>query len=179
MRASGYERAANDYYVEPRSCIDALLDAEEFTGSVWDPACGGGNIPRACNDRKLWAMGTDIADRGYGARADFLDPNLPGCMMATSIISNPPFRPLRYWVDVALRRTTDRVAVLARLAFLEGQERRSWFATVPLCRVYVLSKRISMPPGGTDVKAIGGSIAYAWFLFAHGFHGEPVVRWLA
>ncbi len=37
-------RSANDFYCEPRSAIDALLDAEPFEGLVWDPAAGDSAI---------------------------------------------------------------------------------------------------------------------------------------
>jgi hypothetical protein len=43
-RGSGYVRASDDFYREPRWAVDALLDVERFDGIVWDPACGSGNI---------------------------------------------------------------------------------------------------------------------------------------
>ena len=66
MRASGYERAAADWYVEPAWIVHALLDVEDFPGLSWDPACGGGNIPKILRQRGMLAEGTDMVDRGFG-----------------------------------------------------------------------------------------------------------------
>ena len=71
-----------------------------------------------------------------------------------------------------------KVAVLARLALLEGIKRRELFRSTPLARVWVSSRRVSMPPGGSDIEAKGGSIAYAWFVWDHAHTGSPVVGWL-
>lgn len=175
MRNSGYERNANDYYVEPRWAIDALLDVEQFPGLCWDPSCGGGNIPEALIARGYDCFGSDIADRGYGVTgSDFFKMH----QRVSHIVSNPPYGDIQRWIERALSMADGKVAVLARLALLEGQKRRAFFADAPLARVWVSSRRMSMPPGGTDVKAGGGTIAYAWFVFEHGHVGAPSLGWL-
>ena len=78
----------------------------------------------------------------------------------------------------ALKLTTGKVALLARLALLEGQKRRALFQSTPLARVWVSSRRVSMPPGGTDIPAKGGAIAYAWFVWERGYSGAPSLGWL-
>jgi len=52
------------------------------------------------------------------------------------------------------------------------------FRSTPLARVWVSSRRISMPPGGSNIKAQGGAIAYAWFVWEHGYKGKAEVDWL-
>jgi hypothetical protein len=175
MRSSGYERAAADYYVEPPWCVDALLDAEEpFTGLVWDPCCGSGTIPSRLRVRGIQTAASDLHDRGYGITgSDFLKTNCA----AASIIFNPPYDRAQEFITRALELTTDRVCAVLRLAFLEGQRRRAWHEQAPLARVWVSSRRISMPPGGTDIKASGGAIAYGWFVYEHGYRGQPRIGW--
>lgn len=174
MRASGYAREANDYYTEPRWAVDALLDVEQFAGITWDPSCGGGNIPKAFLDRGLHCWGSDIADRGFGTTGlSFFDAH----NTADNIISNPPYGMIEAYLLRALEKTTGKVALLARLAFLEGIKRRAMFRSTPLARVWVSSRRISMPPGGSDIEARGGSIAFAWFVFEHGHEGKPEIGW--
>ncbi|GBR27007.1 hypothetical protein AA11826_0005 [Komagataeibacter oboediens DSM 11826] len=180
MRASGYERNTNDWYVEPAWAVDALLSVErQFIGPVMDPCCGGGNIPRQMEDQGVSTVSADVCDRGmwpvdmvgdFRSAIPAVGPN--------SIISNPPYGEAREFIDCALAHTADRVCVLLRLAFLEGIARRDWFATVPLARVWVSSRRMSMPPGGSDVPPKGGAIAYAWFVFEHGWSGRPVIGFL-
>ncbi len=177
MRASGYERVEADWYVEPRWLVDALLDVEPFEGVTWDPACGGGTIPRAVADRGIEALATDIADRGFGVSGvDFLQSQ----RQVANIVSNPPYGIIQPWIERALTMTTHKVAILARLALLEGQARRTTlFAKTPPARVWVSSRRPSMPPGGTDVPARGGTIAYGWFVWDRGHSGPTTLGWLA
>lgn len=175
MRDSGYEKAANDFYREDRRCVDEFLALERFTDLVWDPMCGTGNIPEAVRATGCEALGTDIVDRGYGDVMDFFKTD----MVVPSIVSNPAYGVMRRFIDKALASTTDRVAVLGRLAFLESQSRNAWWQTVPLYRVYVSSRRLSMPPGSDpSIKATGGTIAYAWFVLKHGHVGPATVHWI-
>lgn len=175
MRASGYNRTENDYYVEPKWVVNALLDVEPFYGVCWDPACGSGTIPKAIADRGMLYHGSDIADRGYGTPdIDFFKST----QKVSNIISNPPYSVLQEWVDHSLKCTTQKVAVIARLAFLESMKRKSWFESRPIARVWVSSRRVSMPPGGADIPAKGGSIAFSWYVFEHGHKGPPTIGWV-
>lgn len=178
MRASGYERVTRDYYVEPRWCVDALLDVETLDGMSWDPSCGGGNIPEAMKARGLPCLGSDLVDRGYGnVGVDFFDLRSDFSHVA-NIVTNPPFGAVERYVDHALMIATHKVAILARLALLEGIKRKRFFLATPLARVWVSSRRISMPPGGSDVEAKGGAIAYAWFVWELGHRGPATVGWI-
>ncbi|WP_308718983.1 hypothetical protein [Komagataeibacter xylinus] len=160
--------------------MDALLQVERrFIGPVMDPCCGGGNIPRQLARDGVYTVSADVHDRGvwpvdmvgdFRSAIPAVGPN--------SIISNPPYGEAREFIDCALAHTADRVCVLLRLAFLEGIARREWFKSVPLARVWVSSRRMSMPPGGSDIPAKGGAIAYAWFVFEHGWKGAPIIGFL-
>ncbi|MBO1325295.1 hypothetical protein K2X14_07785 [Acetobacter sp. TBRC 12305] len=180
MKASGFVRQADDWYVEPAWCVDALVRAERpFVGSVLDPCCGGGNIVGRLEAAGVAAIGSDLRDRTEGSFPVIgFDDALP-LFRPASVVSNPPYGRAQDMIDRSLECTQDRVCVLLRLAFLEGQKRRDWFENVPLARVWVCSRRVSMPPGGTEVKPSGGAIAYAWFVFEHGWRGQPVVGFLA
>ena len=170
MRASGFERVESDWYIEPAWSVDGLVAAERpFIGRVLDPCCGAGNIPTRLRAAGYDAGGSDLVDRGYGGAhgIDFLSTYLP----ADSYVMNPPYGLAREFIDRALELSKDRVCVLLRLAFLEGQVRSQWLATTPLARVWVSRRRISMPPGGSEVKAAGGTIAYAWFVWEKGWAG--------
>lgn len=187
-RSSGYERAQHDWYREPPWLVDALLDAEQFEGGVLDPACGGGTIPSRCLARGLLAIGSDIVNRGFGERQNFFVRTAP----IDNIITNPPFNQAQQFVEHALKLTRRKVAVVQRLAFLEGQKRKRMFDGTPLARVWVSSRRACMPPGTgfiTDSQrdqwgalrtqeGRGGAIAYAWFVWDHAHSGPPTLGWL-
>lgn len=177
-RSSGYERQANDWYVEPRRAVDALLDAETFSGIIVDPACGSGNIPEACLARGLVALGGDIVDRGWSATfvRDFLSP---GGLPCDTIISNPPFALAVEFAVKALTLASDRVAILQRTTWLEGERRyQALFSQGHLMRVWQFRSRISMPPGDSDALAQGGSVAFAWFVFSRDHNGAATLGWL-
>lgn len=163
-RDSGYERNGNDWYQEPREAIDLLLDHEIFSDYIFDPACGEGNIPNACQARGMTAFGSDIVDRGKGFPV--LDFFSMSSGEVPNIISNPPFDTIEPFIHHALKLATMKVAILGRLALLEGKKRKATlYDTTPFARVWVFSRRISMPPGGRGIVAKGGSIPFAWFVW--------------
>lgn len=176
-------RVVNDFYCEPAWAVQALLNAEPFEGEVYDPACGSGNILKVCRAAGLDAWGTDLVERGPDRSSPLVDftDDVPEAARGSvdNIICNPPFALAERFIENALLRSRRRVAMLVRLAFLEGQKRRLMFERTPLSRVLVFSRRVSMPPGGADIKATGGSIAFCWLVWRHGHEGAPTLGWLA
>lgn len=177
-RSSGYARNADDWYQEPRIAIDMLLDVEAYDGVVWDPACGGGNIPDACKARRIPFLGSDIVFRGWPDTLveDFLTTD----RRQDNIITNPPYNLAEQFVVHALKRAHHKVAVIVRTAFLEGQGRHArLFSKTPPARIWQFAPRISMPPGGKDIPAKGGSIAYCWVIWDKDHDGPCSFGWLA
>lgn len=174
------DRAANDWYVEPAWAVDALINAEPFKGLIWDPACGAGNIPERFKAHGFDAVGSDLVYRNYGAPSsiDFLLEWRSIDERVANIVSNPPYALAEEFIRHALTLTTCKVAMLLRLAFLEGQKRKRLFESTPILRVLVFSERVSMPPGGLGVAAEGGAVAFAWFIWEHGHRGPPELGWL-
>ena len=178
-RSSGYEQERDGWYVESAEAVDKVISAERFGGIVWDPCCGGGNIPRQCYEAGVPCIGTDIVDRAGGLyeTIDFLG-TLSSVSLdarrfgARDILSNPPFRLTQRFVERALLIVPGKIVVLQRLAWLEGQARRPFFMQW-LSHVWVHSSRISMPPGGQNIEAKGGSVAYCWFVFRRPGHTGP------
>lgn len=167
-------RPDHDYYPTPPEATEALLRVESFTGSIWEPACGDGAICKVLEAHGHRVLATDLVDRGWGeAPHDFLTSPY----RADHIVTNPPFTLAETFVKLALARTTGKVAILGKLAFLEGAKRKVMFESTPLRTVYVFSKRLSMTRNG-EKMANGGMIAFAWYLFEHGHTGSPTLRWL-
>ena len=176
-RNSGYARAANDWYREPRWAVDALLDAIRFRGRSWDPCCGSGNIPEAMKDRGLPCHGTDLIDRGYGEKADFLTDFFPEEI--ENIVMNPPFRLALSFARRALELAEHRVAILQRTAWLESRERADFFRSTPLSIMLQFSRRVSMPPGELyQGGETGGSIPFAWYVWDKDHRGPPHLGWI-
>lgn len=144
--SSGYQRAADDWYVESPAATLALLRAEPIHGRVLDPACGEGRIVDTCRLAGFDAIGSDIADRAGGRfeRGDFLART----ERVDNIITNPPFALSLAFTEHALQIATRKVVILQQLAWLEGVRRhgRLWRRGL-LASVWVFSNRLNIPPG--------------------------------
>lgn len=172
------DRERDDFYPTPEAGTRALLAVEPFTGPIWEPACGEGDMSRVLEAAGHEVISTDLIDRGYGeARTDFLMEWQP---RAPNIVTNPPFKHCEEFVRKALDLTTGKVAILARLAWLEGKARRELFESTPLARVWIFAGRLSMARGAlAGASGTGGMLAFAWFVWEHGHQGRPSLGWVS
>ncbi len=169
----------HDFYPTPNHATEALLEREDFKGGViWECACGDGAISKILKEQGLCVFSTDLIDRGYGEirDLDFIG-EIPSFLKAEHIITNPPFKHAKAFIEQALKRTSGKVAMLLRLAFLESADRYELFQNTPLRTVYVFSKRLTMSAKG-EGKSKGGMIPFAWFIWEHGYNGKPQIEWI-
>ncbi len=174
-----YSREKDDFYPTPERATLDLLAVEKFEGDVWEPACGDGAISRPFEAAGYHVISSDLVNRGYGEnRIDFL---MEYKSRAPNIVTNPPFKLAVPFVRQAVRLTTGKVAMLLKIAFLEGIERAELFKATPLARVHVFSRRLAFVPGGSiEARKLdgGGMMAFAWFVWEHGYTGKPELGWL-
>lgn len=189
-RHSGYPRDPHEWYVEPRWCVEQMLDqleldGEPFEGAVIDPCCGGGTIPSACLARGIPARGSDIVDRGFGTVCNLFDITEP----VDNVMSNVPYKIsvpcLRHMLTFVRRR----ILLLLPLTFWGSRERNALFRVSPPRLFYPCSDRPSMPPGrmtgrrdplGALIQPnnSGGTAEYGWWRFDIGYRGPMEVRLL-
>lgn len=117
----------HDLYPTPGWATRALMEevlAEDAVqgGSVWEPACGKGHMSRVLAEYMQPVLSSDIVDYGFGQVQDFLTTDWP--IKTDWIITNPPFGLAEKFVHRALE-FCPRVAIFARLNFLEGQRRHA------------------------------------------------------
>lgn len=176
-------RAANDFYATPSEAVYALIDNVDIRGKIWEPACGTGSISKILEDTGFDVLSTDIVYRGYGEHdsVDFLKCQ-PDASVRRNIVTNPPYNLALDFVEHAIDLVDNDflVCMLLKLTFLEGQKRRNFFAQYPPQYVYVFSKRIGCARNGDfeEMKRQSSAVAYAWFIWKKGFHGEPTIRWI-
>lgn len=169
-------REKDDFYPTPPEGVHGLLMKEQFNGDIWEPACGDGAISRVLERWGYKVIATDLVDRGHGTpRIDFL---MEQKSLAPNIVTNPPFKMVAPFIRTALRLSTGKVAMLLRLACLEGTERRKIYDESPLARVWVFSRRLTMKRGGYEGGETGGMLAFAWFVWEHGYTGKPTLGWI-
>lgn len=171
-KAKKWPKHPQHWYVEEERVTAALLTVEGPEGIVWDPACGGGNIVRACLAAGLDARGTDIVERVPGAtwfagRHDFLGPDgaappfpfgASDGRAADAILCNPPYfgaSGAEGFIRAACRAQPRLIAMWLDLRFLASSTRATGlFQTLRPARVWFCWPRVSCPPG--DYLAAGG-----------------------
>ena len=169
-------RNEHDFYPTPPSATEALLSVERFHGDIWECACGDGAMSRVLETYGHKVKSTDLIDRGYGqAPVDFLSVPVKGSV--ANVVTNPPYSLAEEFVRKALHVSTAKVAMLLKLTFLESERRHRMFESTPLTRVYVFSRRLTLMRNGAAPRS-GGMIAFAWFVWEHGYTGRPQIGWV-
>lgn len=169
------DRDGPDFFPTPAWATHALTDNEIFRGGIWEPACGNGAMSKVLsNSTGNFVFSSDLYDRGFGETGiDFLNERRD----VDNIITNPPYNSAEGFVSVGLPSVRNKLALLLRLAFLEGVNRnRMIFARHPPSRVWVFSERITFYPLGAK-RAGSGTTAYAWFVWDKQSTGPTEIRW--
>lgn len=169
-------REKDDFYPTPPEGTEALVRVEQFDGPIWEPACGDGAISKVLEATGYKVISTDLVARGYGeSRIDFL---MEYEARAPHVVTNPPFKMVAPFIRQALQLSTGKVAMLLRLACLEGNERGEIYATTPLARVWVFKRRLQFRRPGWEDTGAGGMLPFAWFIWEHGYTGKPTLGWI-
>jgi len=143
------------------------MKREVFVGAIWECACGSGKMLGVLK-RYNPVLGSDIA-----SGTDFLEAT----SKVDNIVTNPPYKLAKEFAMHALQLAERKVALFLRLNFLESQGRYSFLKSSPLRTVYVFSKRQTLCPSHLTITT-GGTIAYAWYVWEHGYTGKPSLDWI-
>lgn len=164
-----------DFFPTPRWATFALIDNEEFVGDIWECACGDGSMSRVLQSTGRPVFSSDLYDRGYGeSGCDFVSAK----RQVDNIITNPPYNCAEGFVTSGVRNSSRKLALLLRLAFLEGANRANTiFSNMPPSRVWVFSERITFYPSGVEPKG-SGTTAYAWFVWDKDAPSRTELKWL-
>ena len=174
------DREKNDFYATDPVALEFLLEKENFSHAVWEPACGEGHLSKVLEAHGYDVLSTDLIDRGYGVGGvDFFQI---AEQTDRDIVTNPPYKYAKEFVEHAIELVQDghKVAMLLKIQFLEGKSRRELFNRYPPKYVYVSTSRINCCKNGDFSKGQrdnNSAQAYAWFIWEKGFHGEPTIRW--
>lgn len=162
------DRPASDFYPTPDHVTEALLSRERFNGTVWEPACGAGDMSRVIEAHGYDVRSTDLFNHGYGAAGiDFttqtvLDP------LIGAVVTNPPFRMAEEFVQTCFRLEVPKFAMFQRLSFIEGKGRYARiFSDRPPSRIWAFVERVTLGPagGGDGTRSKSGFMAFAWYVW--------------
>ena len=86
------EREPNDFYATDPKAAELLLEVEDFSPVIWEPACGEGHLSKVFEQAGYQVRSTDLIYRGYGEKQplDFL--SYDGKSFDGDIITNPPYK---------------------------------------------------------------------------------------
>ncbi len=182
------KRVDNDFYATPIEVTEAILNKIKLKGSILEPAAGQGHISKVLKEYYPYneIISTDLIQReekfGIPIRGgiDFLAYEFN--RKFDNIITNPPFCFIQEFIEKALRLSNDKVIIFAKIQLLESEKRRKMFDESPLKYIYVFTNRVNPLRNGNEFNEKGekwsSTICFAWFVWEHGYEGEPVVRWL-
>ena len=173
------DRDFSDYYATPAPIARMLLDHENFTGSILEPAVGEARVIERVLMERGYQDITCFDLLGAGdEQCDFFDIT----EQYDCLITNPPFN--RH-VDFILHAKTlarDKIAFLLPLNYITGKKRHSevWADTAfPLARVLVLNRGISYLSDDPFSESVAPSQLYCgWFVFERGHAGPPTMTWI-
>jgi len=176
-------RAAWEFYPTPPEATRALLAAEPFNGSIWEPACGQGHIAKVLLEFGHDVVATDLAPCwGYGETGrDFLAETEP---RAIHIITNPPYgrglgdRFCKHAIELT-RKTRGKVAMLLPINSLCHPIRHDFFIAQPPSVIYALDECHCWPEG--DASRATASLKqqrYCWIVWDHTHMGSTRLVWL-
>lgn len=174
------EREEHDYYATEPKAARLLLDVETFSPVIWECACGEDHLAKEFEKAGHLVFASDLIDRGYGEKLDFLATGIspvPGA----DIITNPPYAFAKEFVEHALDISEDgrKVAMFLKIQFLEGKARRELFKKCPPKTVYVSSGRLRCAMNGDFEKYCkSNAVCYAWYIWVKGYQGDTVIKWI-
>lgn len=183
-------RDEDDFYATQKDSVRDLFKIHNFGKDLIfnEPCVGQGHIADVIKENNpLSVFTSDLVDRGYpGTKVyDYLENSIcPSSVgWADWVITNPPFKHAKEFTERALSETRCGVAMFLRIQFLESLGRKEWLQSSPLKHVYVFSKRQAPLRGGTEIdprtgKKWGSAMCFAWFLWEHGYEGDPMIKWI-
>jgi hypothetical protein len=146
--------------------------------SCWEPAAGLGDMVKPLKEYFLSVYASDVHPHkpDYDV-ADFLWST---DRRADWIVTNPPFKLAEQFATTALQRASRGVALLVRIAFLEGVGRHAkLFSTTPPTDVLQFTERVVMHHGKLS-KEGSTATAYCWLVWdLHNRDRDTRFHWIA
>lgn len=183
-------RFDDDFYRTPDQATLSLLSMENFTGPIWEPACGDGAISKILVANNYEVCSTDLYDRGYGESGcnffHFIDATK--YKHCKSIITNPPYQVkdkeknftfrVEDWVSKSFQfDNIQKVALLLKTTALAGQRRSNIFQKNGLKSMLQFRQRLKMGRQGEESKT-SCMIDFAWFVFERDYKNDPIIKWI-
>lgn len=159
-----------------------LKDGVLSKGDTVSEVCSGaGAISRVLESYNFVVDSSDIQEKDFIYGDKGVDVyELPDDSKKI-IFTNPPYNLMTKedMLTELLRVSIDKVILLLNIYYLSSKDRYDLMRNSPLKYIYIHSDRVTMFPFGEEKPKSTGTKMFAWFVWEHGYEGEPVVRWIA
>lgn len=180
------EREKDDFYATDPHALEIFLDKLkedniELHHNIWECACGEGHLSKVLINKGYNVYSTDKVNRGFGnGQIDFLQEKCIENDLEADILTNPPYKYAKEFVEKALEIQADRyyTIMFLKIQFLEGQARKKLFEKYPPKYIYVNSARQICYINGDMSKKMSSATCYCWYIWEKGFKGEAIIRWI-
>lgn len=179
-------RAQLDFYCTDPDIVRALLDVEQISENVWEPAAGAGHIVNVLKEFNKKVTATDIAVRpeypDIRGGVDFLASS--GCYDGT-VMTNPPFAKngvmnfVLKAFEVVKPAPLNKIIMYARIEILESEIRyKKLYSKFPPRVVYVFPKRPKFGKVGS-ISEVSNMETHCWVVWdSIPTFDAPIIKWL-
>ena len=148
---------------------------------ITEPCSGAGAVSKVLESKGLGVKSSDIQKEPFIYGDKGVDVYKMSDKSEDIIFTNPPYNLMTKngMLNEFLRVSKDKVILLLNIYYLSSKDRYALLTNSPLKYIYVHSERVTMFPYGEEKPKSSGTKMFAWFVWEHGYEGEPVVRWIS
>lgn len=163
--------------------VDRLLQDQVLSlgDLITEPCSGAGAISKVLESKGFNVKSSDIQTESFIYGEKGIDIYKAKDKSEDIIFTNPPYNSMTKndMLDALLRVSNNKVILMLNIYYLSSKERYKILKDSPLKYVYVHSERVTMFPYGSEKPKSSGTKMFAWFVWEHGYEGEPIIRWLS
>lgn len=152
-----------------------------YDDEIYECCCGAGKITSVLKEHGFSRIKeSDIQEAEFISGAKGLDVYELPAKCCDVALTNPPYNLMTNndMLMQFLRISRKKAILLLNIYFLSSEKRQAMLKKSPLRFVYIHSKRVTMHPYGTDKPKHEGTKLFSWFIWEHGYTGEPTIRLL-
>ena len=156
---------------------DGVLSLDSI---ITEPCSGTGAISKVLESKGFIVKSSDIQTEDFIYGSKGIDVYKMPDKSEQIVFTNPPYNLMtkRNMLEEFLRISTDKVILLLNIYYLSSKDRYELLNNSPLKYVYIHSDRVTMFPYGEEKPKSTGTKMFAWFVWEHGYEGEPIIGWI-
>lgn len=162
-----------DFYATPPEPVHALMQAEDFKGTIWEPCAGQLDMVKVLQEYNDKVYYSDVLDYGGDyPLVNFLSV-APYQFRPDNIITNPPYQQLHSFISQALKLAKRKVALLVRGDSLGNCN----FVREHLKTIHQITFRIQFRRLDDSLTSPRDAF-YQWAVWERGYKGKVETRFL-